>query len=164
MHQLVFNSPVHGHACMFKKELLPLCIPFPENIFYDWWMSMHAVLHGTVGCIPQTLTWHRVHQNNSSRNIISIKDKGRRNEQLRRQSVYFIETFFGKNDLKHQQKQSLPEYARIMKQMDGKKFSLKMFLYVLNNRKLIFHYKKQKPFLILSYLKHALKMAYKGLL
>ncbi len=35
MHKLVFNSPVHGHACMFKKEFVKKCIPFPKDIFYD---------------------------------------------------------------------------------------------------------------------------------
>ena len=162
--KLVFNSPVHGHACMFKKELVPLCTPFPANIFYDWWMSMHAAAFGTIGCIPETLTWHRVHENNSSRNITSISDKEERNEQLRQQCVYFYETFCNKDILTGSQKKLLEEYAAILKKMNGKKFSWPMFIYVLKNRKLIFHYKKQKPFLFFSYMKHAYKMAYKGLL
>jgi hypothetical protein len=164
VHKLVFNSPVHGHACMFKKELALLCTPFPSDIFYDWWMSMHAAATGTVGCIPLTLTWHRVHESNSSRNITSIKDKSQREEQLRKQCVYFIETFCSKGILKPSQKESLLEYAAILKKMDGKKFSWPMFRYVLKNRALVFHYKKQKPFIFISFLKHAFKMGYKGLL
>jgi hypothetical protein len=39
-----------------------------------------------------------------------------------------------------------------------------MFIYVWKNRKIIFHYKKQKPLLFLSYLKHAYRMAHTGLL
>lgn len=162
--KLVFNSPVHGHACMFKKELVPLCTPFPDNIFYDWWMSMHAAAFGTIGCIPETLTWHRVHDSNSSRNITSIKDKGERNEQLRQQCVYFYETFINKNILIGSQRKLLEEYIAILKKMNGKRFSWPMFIYVLKNRKLIFHYKKQKPFIFISYIKHAYKMAFKGLL
>lgn len=164
VHKLVFNSPVHGHACMFIKELFDCCTPFPEAIFYDWWMSMHAAATGTIGCIPETLTWHRVHDNNSSRNITSIKDIAHRNEQLRQQSVYFIETFCKKEILKGEQKKSLLEYAGILKKMNGRDFTWPMFWYVLKNRKLVFHYKKQKPFLFISYIKHAYKMATKGLL
>lgn len=163
IHKLVFNSPVHGHACMFKKELLKSCTPFPADIFYDWWISMHAGSIGTIGCIPQTLTWHRVHEKNFSRNIFSIKDREEREQQLRKQSVHFLETFFNRPVAKEKEKRSLLEYASILKTMDGKKFSLPMFKYVMKNRSLIFHYKK-KPFVFFSHLKHALKMARKGLL
>ncbi len=163
-HQLVFNSPVHGHACMFKKEIAVLSMPFPAGIFYDWWISMHAAATGTIGCIPYTLTWHRKHDDNSSRNITSIKDIDHRNQQLRQQCVHFIETFCSKNILKQSQQQSLLSYAGILKQMDGKKFCWPMLQYVWKNRKRVFHYKKPRPFIFISYLKHSFKMAYKGLL
>ncbi len=163
VHKLVFNSPVHGHACIFKKELLKICTPFPSDIFYDWWISMHAASIGVIGCIPLTLTWHRVHEKNFSRNITSIKDKEEREKQLRQQSVHFLETFFDRPVAGEKEKRSLIEYASILKLMDGKKFSWPMFKYVMKNRTLIFHYKK-KPFVFFSHLKHALKMARKGLL
>lgn len=164
VHKLVFNSPVHGHACMFKKDLTAVCLPFPVDIFYDWWMSMHAAATGTIGCIPFTLTWHRVHENNSSRDITGIEDTKERNKQLRQQCARFIETFCSRNILNTAQKNSLLQYAAILKTMDGKKFSWPMFSYVMKNRELIFHYKKAKPFIFISYLKHAYKMGYKGLL
>jgi glycosyltransferase involved in cell wall biosynthesis len=164
VHKLVFNSPVHGHACMFKKELLLLCIPFPNDIYYDWWMSMHAASTGFIGCIPQTLTWHREHNSNSSRLIMSVKNKMQRDEELRMQSIHFIESFCNRNLLKPQQKTSLLKYASLLKRLDGKTFSGTMFSYVFTNRKLIFHYKKQHPFITFSYLKHTYRMAYNGLL
>lgn len=163
VHKLVFNSPVHGHACMFKKELMDICIPFPEDIFYDWWISMHAASSGFIGCVPKTLTWHRVHDKNFSRTLTSIKDKTEREDQLRKQSAYFLETFFKKSLASVNEKQSLLQYASLLKVMDGKKFSLDMFRFVMKNRRLIFHYKK-KPFIFFSHLKHALRMARKGLL
>ena len=161
IYSLVFNSPVHGHACMFKKELLSFCVPFPADIFYDWWISMHAAGMGVIGCVPHTLTWHRVHEKNSSRTLTSIKNEEERNSQLRQQSAYFIETFYGKNMTK--EKKSLLRYAAILKNMDGKKFSRAMFTWVVKHRKQVFHYKK-KPFVFLSHLKHAYRMAYNGLL
>ncbi|MFN8250451.1 MAG: glycosyltransferase [Ferruginibacter sp.] len=164
VHKLVFNSPVHGHACMFKKEFMQVCTPFPGDIFYDWWMSMHAAATGVVGCIPQTLTWHRSHSSNSSRNITSISDEAERNRQLRQQSIHFLKTFCARKILKPQQEASLLQYASLLEQTDGKKINWKMFRYVMQNRRLVFHYKKPKPFIFISYLKHALKMAKKGLL
>ncbi len=163
IHKLVFNSPVHGHACMFKKELISHCLPFPTDIFYDWWISMHAASIGTIGCIPHTLTWHRVHDSNSSRTITSITDEEEKNKQLRNQCAYFIETFCEKPMAREKEKRSLLQYASLLRKMDGKKFSAEMFRYVVRNRRLVFHYKK-KPFALISHIKHAWRMAYKGLL
>ena len=163
LYKLVFNSPVHGHASIFKKELLNYCMPFPADIFYDWWMSMHAASIGIIGCVPLTLTWHRVHEKNSSRMLTSISDKEERNRQLREQSVYFIETFCAKGIAKEKEKKYLLEYASLLKRLDGKKFSRGMFTYVMKHRHQVFHYKK-KLFVYFSHLKHAYRMARKGLL
>jgi glycosyltransferase involved in cell wall biosynthesis len=161
--KLVFNSPVHGHACMFKRDFFKLCTPFPENIFYDWWMSMHAASRGIVGCIPLTLTWHRVHSNNSSRKLISIDQKQVRMQKLREQCAMFIEKFFSVEQGKPNEREMLLNYAAFLKLCNGKKFQWPLFLFIMKHRKVIFHYKK-KPFVIVSHLKYALKMARNGLL
>ncbi|MEI2740717.1 MAG: glycosyltransferase [Chitinophagaceae bacterium] len=164
LHQLVFSSPVHGHACMFKKELLSHCIPFPADIYYDWWMSMQAVRIAPVGRIPLTLTWHRVHETNSSRTILSIADKKERNRQLRRQFIYNIETFFHNSAVTTEDEKFLTGYTELLKKMDGERFSSAMFFYIMQHRRKIFHYKKNKPFIFISHLKHALRMAKTGVL
>ncbi|MBM3415895.1 MAG: hypothetical protein FJY20_05505 [Bacteroidetes bacterium] len=163
IHKLVFNSPVHGHACMFKKELLNTCTPFPADIFYDWWISMHAASTGIIGCIPQTLTWHRVHEKIFFLHLTSIKDKQERETRLRKQMIHSIETFFQKPVAREKEKRSLLHYTSLLKEMDGKTCSPAMFRYIMKNRKLIFHYKK-KPMVFFSRLKHAIRMARKGLL
>lgn len=164
IHQHVFNSPIHGHACMVKKELITISSPFPEKIFYDAWLGMYAVSLGTIIYVPHILSWHRIHEMNYSRDIMSIADKEERNRKLREQMIYFIETFCRQGIGKKQEIDSILQYAAILKKMDGKKFSFPMFRYVMENRKLVFHYKKKKPFLFISHLKHALRMARKGLL
>jgi glycosyltransferase involved in cell wall biosynthesis len=162
-HKLVFNSPVHGHACMFRKDLYINCKPFPPAIFYDWWISMHAAANGVIGCVHQTLTWHRVHESNSSRTLTSIGDQDERDRQLRDQCAFFIETFFEKIAGKPNERESLLRYASLLRKMDGKKFSWPMFMYVMAHRHKIFHYKK-KPFVVFSHFKHAIRMAKRGLL
>jgi glycosyltransferase involved in cell wall biosynthesis len=128
LYPLVFSSPVHGHGSMFKKELLAHSTPFPENVYYDWWLSMHATHISTVGCIPQTLTWHRRHSDNSSRNILSVKDNEERNAKLRAQFIEAIETFLKTSPSLKKEDEFLIEYTSILKKMDGKKFSSAMFL------------------------------------
>lgn len=164
LHQLVFSSPVHGHACMFKKELLEYCVPFPTDIYYDWWMSMHAARVAPVSCIPLTLTWHRMHKENSSRTILSIADKKERNRQLRNQFVYCIEAFFNKSPVTNEDEKFLLRYTELLNKMDGEKFYSAMFFYIMKHRRKIFHYKKSRLFLFISHLKHALRMARTGVL
>lgn len=164
LYQLVFSSPVHGHACMFKKELLKYCAPFPADIYYDWWMSMHATAVSTIGCITQTLTWHRMHRENSSRNILSLIDKKEKNRQLRNQFVYSLETFFQASPPLKEEDKFLLTYTELLKKLNGNRWSSAMFFCIMKNRKKIFHYKKKKPFLFFSHLKHALRMARTGVL
>jgi len=66
----VFGGPIHGHACMLKKELIRYSSPFPPDIFYDAWFSMHAISRGVIGYVPHILTWHRVHEKNSSNHYV----------------------------------------------------------------------------------------------
>lgn len=164
LYQLVFNSPVHGHASMFKKELLKSIGPFPDTVYYDWWLSMHAVLQSELGCLPQTLSWHRLHEDNSSRQILNLADKEERNNKLRAQFIQALDLFF-------EQKKEVPEpdrflitYNQLLKKTDGQHFSWPLFRLIMKNRKKIFHYKKSKPLLFFSELKHALRMARTGLL
>lgn len=164
LHQLVFSSPVHGHASMFKKELLHHCIPFPADIYYDWWMSMCAVRLAPLGCIAQTLTWHRMHDDNSSREILSLKDNMEKNRQLREQFIHALETFFSRKDIQTEEEKFLQQYCELLKKMDGRRFSFPMFSCIMKNRKKIFHYKKNKPLLYFSHLKHAIRMARTGVL
>ena len=163
VHKLIFNSPVHGHASMFKRDLIKHCLPFPKDVFYDWWISMHAASIGTIGCISQTLTWHRVHNNNSSRTLTSYIDLEEKNKRLRLQCIHFIDSFCQRSVVRENEKESLLNYAALLKKMDGKHFSRGMFIYIFKHRNLVFHYKK-KPLAFFSHVKHACRMAYKGLL
>ncbi len=162
-HHLVFNSPVHGHAILFKKNLVKHCLPFPPDVYYDWWISMHAASLGVIGCVPYTLTWHRVHEKNHSRHLTSIANRKERERQLREQCAHFIETFMRTPWARPEEKRSLLKYAGLLRAMDGKKFSWKMLGYTWKNRDKIFHYKR-KPLVIFSHLKHAFRMGRKGLL
>ena len=164
LQQLVFNSPVHGHACIFHKKLLADCIPFPADIYYDWWMSMHAARLSVINPVPQTLTWHRLHAANNSKTILSIADHAERNQQLRKQFVHALQTYLDRTGVQTADEVFLEQYNGLIQTLDGKKISWPLFRLILRNRKMIFHYKKKKPLLILSQIKHAFRMARTGVL
>ena len=163
LHTLVFNTPVNGHACIIRKEFAVSCMPFPANIYYDWWMSMFAASEGVIVCLPQTLCWQRLHGNNSSHQIHNLINQEEKNKRKRKEWSYFIQEFLAIGKGEEKQRRSLEEYSHILNQMDGKKFNWKMFRYVMKHRRLIFHYKRN-PLVIISHIKHALKMAKTGVL
>lgn len=163
LHTLVFNTPVNGHACIIKKEFAISCMPFPADIYYDWWMSMAAASEGVIQCLPRTLCWQRMHGNNFSHQVHNLEDRHKKNKIKRKEWSYFIRQFFASHEGKPDEKRSLLKYADLLDQMDGRHFSRAMFLHILKQRKLVFHYKR-KPLVFISHFKHALRMAKSGVL
>ncbi len=163
LHTLVFNTPVNGHACIIKKQFAISCMPFPADIYYDWWMSMIAASEGTIDCIPKTLCWQRMHRNNYSHQLHNMKDAEEKNKLKRKEWSYFIRHFFASYRGRENERSALLKYADILDEMDGRHFNQKMFFHVMKYRALIFHYKR-KPMVIISHIKHALRMAKTGVL
>lgn len=163
LHSLVFNTPVNGHACIIKKEFAISCMPFPADIYYDWWMSMFAAANGRIICLPQTLCWQRMHGNNFSHQVHNLNDPFEKNRIKRKEWSYFIRQFFSSYRGDPSEKSSLLTYAHLLDKMDGHQFSWTMFIHVLKHRKLIFHFKR-KPLVFISHFKHALRMAKSGVL
>jgi hypothetical protein len=138
-------------------------MPFPTDIFWDWWLTMHAVSYAVIGCVNMTLTWQRIHEDNHSRNIHVIENKPERDIARRKQWAYFIRSFYAKQPGTPGERESLLEYATLLDNMDGKHFSRAMFSYIMRHRHEVFHY-KTKGFSYFSHLKHAIKLARSGVL
>ncbi len=160
LRMLVFHTPVSGHATMFCSSLLNDCPAFDATIYHDWWLSMHTALkHKLVYC-NATLTWQRVHANNSSLQVYRLNKK-EKEAALRGERISMLENFLPAAPSHLESVQSLKKYLAALKKINGKQFCRPMFFYVLKNRKWVFHYKR-KPFAFVSHIKHAFKMAKTG--
>lgn len=62
----LLENCVSGHSCLFKKELVQYILPFPENVFHDWWMAYIATSYGRIGYLPERLVKYRQHQKAST--------------------------------------------------------------------------------------------------
>jgi glycosyltransferase involved in cell wall biosynthesis len=140
---LVFDSPIHGHACMVKKDFALSCAPYPDDVFYDWWLSMFAASKNVLGVVPQTLTWHRMHNNNSSRTVFDLNDQTERNNVWREQRIHFLNSIFKTNILPTTTTTILKEYQHLLNHETFGKFSLKLFLFFIKHRHIVFHYKRK---------------------
>lgn len=140
---LVFDSPVHGHACMVTKALVEKAKPFPPDVFYDWWLSMFAAADDALGVVKKTLTWHREHGDNFSRNIVSIKDRYERKLQLRKQMIHFLDEILKRNVLPAFTQNMLADYKRMMEEQTPGKVSWPLFRFFVKHKHIVFHYKKK---------------------
>lgn len=59
---ILLSNWLTGHTVLFKKELLNYIIPFPENVFYDWWIGFVVMYHHKITYLKDALTLHRIHQ------------------------------------------------------------------------------------------------------
>lgn len=57
---------VLGHAMIFRRSLLNAALPFPPNVYYDWWLAAYACTMGKIEFIDEILVWHRMHQTNAT--------------------------------------------------------------------------------------------------
>ncbi|MDR7130092.1 glycosyltransferase involved in cell wall biosynthesis [Algoriphagus sp. 4150] len=58
----LFNNCVSGHSVLMKKELIKDILPFPKEIFYDWWIAFKATQAGTISYLNDTLVHYRQHE------------------------------------------------------------------------------------------------------
>lgn len=61
---LLRKNCVSGHTLLFKKELLPLVLPFAEGLMFDQQIAVAAVLNGGLQFIDMQLVRHRLHGQN----------------------------------------------------------------------------------------------------
>ncbi|MES1190599.1 MAG: glycosyltransferase family 2 protein [Steroidobacter sp.] len=62
--KFLFGNCVSGHAMLFKREILDVAMPIPDEFFHDWWLvAVAASLKGVVYC-PLSLVRYRQHGRN----------------------------------------------------------------------------------------------------
>lgn len=146
----LFNS-ISGHNMLIRKKLVAASIPFPANIYYDWWLAIIACSIGKIRHVPEILVWHRMHESNitgAAKPILPFYKQTESNLILLLQKV-------GMNEA---DKQFGTELLAQYKKLDHHKFSLSLFFYLLRNSKTVFSHKKRTLPLI-SYLKNSFKYA-----
>jgi glycosyltransferase involved in cell wall biosynthesis len=159
--KLAFDSPVHGHACIFHRSLLQKASPFPENVFYDWWLSMVASATDKVVCIKETLTYHRIYNANSSRTLLDMKDKNERISKIRQQCIIHMEKFLSRKFAAKNTTRIIEKYTALLRRKKNNRFSFSLFSFFFKYRPITFHYKRKQN--IFSLVKNSFKKAFTGL-
>lgn len=64
--KIFIRNTIEGHNILFHRRLLEYVFPFPENIYFDWWLGYCAAVCGGVQWNRGILVWRRLHPNNAT--------------------------------------------------------------------------------------------------
>ena len=141
---------VLGHAMMFRKSLLEAALPFPANVYYDWWLSAYACTMGNIEFVDEILVWHRMHQTNATG---AAKPK----ILFKEQTKSILPTILDIPNIPEEDAEFGKELLSRYQHFSGE-FSWTVFWFLFKNSLKVFGHKK-RMFPWFSYLKHSLRYA-----
>ena len=154
--RLLLRNSIAGHNIMFRKSLIGASTPFPETVYYDWWLCQMATCVGQIAASPEVLAYHRLH----GQNLTAKKSVGniqRYDELLER--INALKAFLTIKNLSKENYHFCNALLRVYSELLHKKFSLRLFFFYVKHAKIFFFYKRKKyPFF--SYLKAAYYMSF----
>ena len=147
-------NTISGHASIFKKELVPLVLPFSENAMYDWWIAVVAAYNGGVQHYHEVLVYHRSHSKNITVKALSKYRMVEQRDIYKRYLIKQCKQFETAANIPLPQRNFLIGFYTLMQESLVKKFHTPLFLFLFKNRHILFSYKKKKIGII-SHLKHS---------
>lgn len=144
-------NPVNGHNMLFKQELLKDALPFPEDVYYDWWLAVHAACSGNIDHEDSILVWHRVHETNAS-------GAARPRNPFYLQTISNLAYFKAIDKMPAAYRKIADEMIALFGPLSQKKFSFPVFFYIFKHSKTFFAFKKRK-FPFFSNVKHSFRAA-----
>ena len=155
--QLFFYNTISGHTMLFHQKLLKAALPFPDGVYYDWWLGVNASLQSKVQLIEEPLVLHRQHEGNIShiRKELTEKEK---NEKFFKGRIATLQAFLHLPKLRPTEKSLLREFIQLLQQEGKKKFSWPVFFFFLKHARTAFYYRQKKP-MHFYYFKYSWKKA-----
>ena len=142
---------ISGHNMLLRRSLLEKSLPFPGNVYYDWWLAAVASCNGKIEPVPEILVWHRMHDLNATG---AAKPK----LNLYRQVMIILPQLMTIKGMSPGEKEFGMQLLKYYSAFPSKTFSWKLFLFLFKHAKIIFAHKK-RAFPGFSYLKHSYKAA-----
>ena len=164
----LFDNSVSAHAMLFKKELVPTIVPFPQQIYFDAWIAMNAANKQGVRYLNKNLVYYRQHANNTLGNTtkksISTKTKIANKVKKKEKNIHLIlskiEEVLQMKNLSENDMNRLLTLKQLYMQFDKKYFNIPLFLFLLKNKDILFKITTKSPLYIAF--KHAIgKKLYK---
>ena len=138
--RLMYVNDIAGHNIIFKKELLQFAKPFPEGVFYDWWLTIVAAIFGSIRATDNVYTFHRWHSSNATLQ--------KRDQKIQTKSAASARCLTLENILKIEalEKEDFVFGTRLydaLKTLQGRRFSVSLLFFLVRHSGTLFFFKKQ---------------------
>lgn len=144
------HNYISGHAILFHHSLLKAALPFPPNVYYDWWLTACACTIGEIDFVDEILVWHRMHEANATG---AAKPKMFFSEQTKS----ILPTILGIHNIPRDEYEFGEALLNRYQDLKGN-FSWPLFWFLLKNSPVVFGHKR-RTFPWFSYLKHSMRYA-----
>ena len=142
---------ISGHNMLLRRSLLEKSLPFPGDVYYDWWLSAVASCNGKIEPVPEILVWHRMHDANATG---TAKPK----LYLYKQVMIILPQLITIKGMSPTEKEFGMQLLKYYSVFPSKKISWPLFIFLVKHAKILLAHKK-RVFPWFSYLKHSLKSA-----
>ena len=147
-------NQVSGHNMLIHKRLLLLAMPFPDDIFYDWWLCFVACANGKIETTKKVLVYHRMHSD-------SATSKALQNRHPSILTLQRLPILLSAPNLSLNDKQTGLKLLEKLSNLKNNTLSLSSLFFIYKNGRHFF-YQKKKWFPYFSYLKHAYRWSKKS--
>ena len=131
----LFNF-ISGHNMLVSRKLLEASLPYPKEVYYDWWLSAVASTIGKIVPLPEVLVWHRVHDQNATGAAKPVLPFHTQVENI-------LPHLLRIPGLTQEEKAFGEELLELYKELRDKKFSVRLFRFLYLHAGAVFAYKKR---------------------
>ena len=137
--KLLLRNSVSGHNIIFRKNLLFQILPFPKDVYYDWWIVQTAACTGKVAGTSKVLAYQRSHSSN-----VTVKERTTPNqteaEYAERKKA--LQAFIRLKGLKENDRKFIEALMIKFHQLENRSYSPELYRFLMRNREIFFFYKK----------------------
>lgn len=87
----IYTNCVSGHSLVVSKDLLKHSFPIEGNTLYDHWLALIASAKSSVLYVPNSITYHRIHGENATNDIVKNSTLKKKRVKSRKYSRYIYE-------------------------------------------------------------------------
>jgi glycosyltransferase involved in cell wall biosynthesis len=135
------DNCVSAHAMLFKKELLEIIFPFPQNVFFDAWIAANAASLNGVVYLDKCLVNYRQHSTNtlskhnkSSKKERPISTKAQKKLSNIQAKIEVIDTFLGMKNLDQDDINLLKELKNEYQKFENSWYNRKLNKLLIDNK------------------------------
>ena len=137
----MFNT-VSGHASIMRRSALMPILPFPKEVYYDWWMAMHATISGGIQFVPYIGVYQRMHTQN-----ITIQQGLSEQEHRIRYRIMLskhLAAFATIQGFPETVQSFFKQFSQLWNQTLTMKLNWRLFVFLLQHHRKLFYYKVRR--------------------